>query len=195
MSDALTFTPWIRVLTDRGPAFLRDVRFPAILASLVLSAWCLFLDDVINNDGILYVRTAELISRGEWQAAIGSYKWFFYPLLMAIVGKLTGLSLELSAHVLNAGFTALTVVTFISLVRELGGSRSVVMAAAILVLLFPGLNEYRSFVIRDAGYIAFYTLALLLFVRNLKGPTWWLTTGWIATMVVATLFQIGRAHV
>lgn len=190
MNNGLAIAPSIKALTNRVPAFLRDVRFAAALASLVLSVWCVFLDDVINNDGILYVRTAELIGRGEWQAAIGTYKWFFYPLLMAVVSKLTGLGLELSAHVLNAGFTALTVVAFISLARELGGSRSVVMAAAILVLLYPGLNEYRSFVVRDAGYIAFYTLALLLFVRNLKAPTWRLTTGWIVTMVVATLFRI-----
>ncbi len=142
------------------------------MASLLLSVWCVFLDDVINNDGILYLRTAELIGRGEWQAAIESYKWFFYPLLIAIFGKLTGLGLELSAHVLNAGFTALTVAAFISLIRELGGSRSAVTAAVVLVLLFPGLNEYRSFVIRDAGFLAFYMLALLLFIKRPKMPSW-----------------------
>ena len=140
------------------------MRLAAALVSLLLSAWCIFLDDVINNDGILYLRTADLIGRGEWQTAVESYKWLFYPLLIAALDKLTGIGLELSAHVLNAGFTALTVAAFISLIRELGGSRSAITAAAVLVLLFPGLNEYRSFVIRDAGFLAFYMLALLLFM-------------------------------
>jgi len=37
-------------MQDKLRASLRDVRIPAAIISLVLSAWSVFLDDVVNND-------------------------------------------------------------------------------------------------------------------------------------------------
>lgn len=141
---------------------MRDVRTTAAIIGLFLSAWSVYLDDVVNTDGVLYLRTAPLLADGNWQAAFSLYKWPLYPLLIALVSLIPGLGVEYSAHVLNAALTALGVVIFLSLVRELGADRKTFIAAAIVILLFPGLNRYRAFVIRDAGYIAFYLLALLL---------------------------------
>ena len=162
----------------------------AALASIVLSAWCLFLDNVINSDGVVYLRTAELLSNGDWQTALSSYKWAFYSFLIAGVQLITGLSFEYSANALNAALTALAVAVFLSLVGELGADRKILIAAVVVVLLFPGLNRYRAFIIRDAGYIAFYLLALLLFIKDLKQPRPALRLGWLASIFVATLFRI-----
>lgn len=169
---------------------LRDIRISAALASLALSGWCLFLDHVVNSDGVLYLRAAELLTRGEWHAALLLYKWPFYAVLITVVHQLTGLSFEYAAYVLNAGLTALTVVMFISLVREAGGDSKVVIFAAVVVLLYPALNKYRSFVIRDAGYLAFYLWSLLLFIKDMKHPRWTRTLAWVGTMAVAALFRI-----
>jgi hypothetical protein len=167
-----------------------DVRIYAALGSLVLSAWCVFLDNVVNSDGVLYLRAAELLARGEWHAALLLYKWPFYAVLIALVHQLSGLSFEYAAYLLNAALTALTVVMFISLVREAGGDGKVVIFAAAVILLYPALNRYRSFVIRDTGYLAFYLASLLLFVKDMKDPKWTRTLSWIATMAVAALFRI-----
>ena len=167
-----------------------DIRVLAVLVSIILSAWAVFLDDVINNDGILYLQIAELLDRGEWQAAFQLYKWPFYPFLISLVAKVPGLDYEYAAHLLNAALTALAVVCFISLVRELGGEKTTVLAAAILVLLYPGINEYRSFIIRDTGYIGFYLLSLLFFFKSLKSQGWGYVASWVSSILIATLFRI-----
>lgn len=175
--------PWLRRV-------LGDVRVPAAIASILLSAWSVYLDDVINNDGILYLRAAEALKAGDWEAALALYKWPLYPFLIALVSLISGLGVEYAAHALNAALTVLAVVVFLSLVRELGADRKTLIAAAIVVLIYPGLNEYRAYVIRDAGYIAFYLLALLLFIKDLKGPRAALTLGWVVSIFAATLFRI-----
>lgn len=185
-----TVQPFVHTLNKSLAAALRDLRFSAAMVSLLLSAWCVYLDNVVNNDGILYLRGAELIADGDWQGAVALYKWPFYALLIAAVQPISGLNFEYTAHILNAIFAAITVVTFISIAREAGGDKKVMVAAAVVVLLYPGLNEYRSFVIRDAGYLAFYLLSLLLFIKDSKAPRAWLTAGWIVAILVASLFRI-----
>lgn len=177
-------------LTPRLRHALGDVRVLAALASLLLSAWSVYLDDVVNSDGVLYLRAAQVLQTGDWQAALALYKWPLYSSLIAALGVIPGLGVEYAAHALNAVFTALAVVAFIALVRELGGDRKTVIAAAVVVLAYPGLNEYRSFVIRDAGYLGFYLLALLLFVKEMKTPSLARRFGWAAAMLVASLFRI-----
>ncbi len=177
-------------MQDKLRASLRDVRIPAAIISLVLSAWSVFLDDVVNNDGVLYLRAADLLVHGEWDAAFNLYKWPFYSLLIAVTGQITGFSLEYSAHLLNAVLSALAVVCFISLVREVGGDSKTVLVAALVVLLYPGINEYRSFIGRDAGYIAFYLLSLLLLFKYVNSPRFGYAIGWPSLMFVAALFRI-----
>jgi hypothetical protein len=169
---------------------LRDVRTAAAIISLFFSAWSVYLDDVVNSDGVLYLWAAEALKAGDWQQALALYKWPLYSSLIALVSLISGLGVEYSAHVLNAALTALAVVVFLSLVRDLDADRKMLIAAAIIILLFPGLNRYRAFVIRDTGYIAFYLLALLLFIRDLKEPRPALRLGWVASIFVATLFRI-----
>jgi hypothetical protein len=169
---------------------LHDVRVYAALVSLLLSAWSIYTDDVINNDGILYVRVAELITHGEWNAAVSLYKWPFYSALIALTGVISGLALEPAAHVLNALLVVLAVVSFITLVQMLGGDRKTLTAAAAVVLLYPGLNEFRSYVIRDFGYVAFYLLALVFYFKTLNTTDWRLHAAWFTAAVIASLFRI-----
>ena len=44
-----------------------------VIVSVVLSIWSIAIDSGINNDGIEYVRAAELLSSGDWQAAFTVY--------------------------------------------------------------------------------------------------------------------------
>ena len=175
---------------DTLPVLLRDVRTYAALASLALSAWCVFIGNVLNNDGVLYLRAAELLTRGEWHAAVAIYKWPFYSALVALVHQLTGLSFEHAGYTLSAALTALTVVMFISLVREVGGNGKVVVFAAAVILLHHSLNTYRPYVLRDPGYLAFYLTSLLMFIKDLKQPKWSRTLAWVGAMAAAMLFRI-----
>ncbi len=165
----------------------------AAAVSLVLSAASVYMDDVINNDGVEYLRAAHAILEGDWRAAFLIYKWPFYSALIALVSALTGLAAELSAHLLNAALTALLVVAFIRLVAECGGGAGATFAAAFIILLLPAVNDYRAFVIRDPGYQSFYLVSIIYLLRFQRHRRWADAGAWFAAASVATLFRIEGA--
>ncbi len=169
---------------------LSDVRVSAVVASFVLSLWVVYLKQNINLDGILYMRAANMIIEGDWQGAHGLYSWLLYPSLIALVSKISGLGLEGGAHFLNACFSGLLSYVFISLVQEVGGSRKTILAAALLIVFYPEINEYSYKVIRGSGYWPFYLLSLLYFIRFLKAPSWRYAVLWNVSMIAAALFRI-----
>ncbi|MFH1673213.1 MAG: glycosyltransferase family 39 protein [Pseudomonadota bacterium] len=168
----------------------KDVRVVSVVISLMISIWAVYQDSVINGDGLLYVYSAAQISEGNWQQAFSIYNWPFYSWLISLTNQLLGFSLESSAHQLNAVLTALAVVAFINLVKELGGDKKILIAGAITILIYPTLNDYRNYIIRDAGYIAFYLASIWLFIRYIKYNNWSDAVGWGTSMTIATLFRI-----
>ncbi|MGH8728442.1 MAG: hypothetical protein ACREV9_09850 [Burkholderiales bacterium] len=160
----------------------------ALAASLALSALSVWQDIIINSDGVLYLEAARAFGESGVSDAFAIYRWPFYSWLIFLFAGASGIGLENSAHILDALFFALIVFAFIALVRQLGGGYEVLVAAAIVLLAYAKLNEYRSFVVRDAGFWAFYLAAILLFLRNFKHARAGL--GWAAAMLTATLFRI-----
>lgn len=146
----------------------RTITLAVLVVSLLLSAWGVWVDDVINNDGVEYVRAARLIETGDIAGSLKVFKWPAYPAVLALTSTVTGLSHEYSAHVANALFTAVLLLAFLAIVLELGADRRTFIAAAIVILLAPRINDWRPFVIRDPAYLAFYTLAMLYLFRQVK---------------------------
>ena len=170
-----------------------DIRIPAVVVSLLISLWVTWSTDVINNDGVLYLSAAKMISAGDWGAACGLPKlgcWLLFPSLIALFGKLTALSVENSAYLLDAALSGLMVFVFLTLVRDLGAGRRTLLIAAFIILLHPYLNESRADVIRDHGYWAFYLATVLFFMRYWKHPGWRYALLWAMAATVATLFRI-----
>jgi len=170
-----------------------DIRIPAVIVSLLISLWVAWSTDVINNDGVLYLSAAKMIAAGDWGAACGLPKldcWLLFPSLIAFFWKLTTLSLENSAYLLDAVLSGLMVFVFLTLVRDLGAGRRTLLIAAFIILLHPYLNESRADVIRDHGYWAFYLTTLLFFIRYWKSSEWRYALLWAMAATVATLFRI-----
>ncbi len=160
------------------------------MVSVLLSVWCVYIDPIVNNDGIQYFRVAERLLSGQWQEAIAIHHWPFYSMLIAATSKLTGLNVEISAHVVNTGLFVLLVAGFMAAVMELGGDRRVVVFAALVILLLPGLNKYRSYVIRDTGYLTFYIWSLVFLFRYWQNPNGRSILAWLICTVTAFLFRI-----
>lgn len=179
-------------MTFTTTRFLQRYRIEcvSVLASLALSIWLISLYGVINIDGVLYLASAEAFIKGDWREAFDIYRWPLYAMLIAGTHQLLGLSLEASAYVLNTLCYAILVVAYIALVRTLGASRRTLWFAALFILLLPSLNDYRTFVIRDIGFWAFYLSGLLAFFRFQLRPSLGLALAWGSAMVVATLFRI-----
>ena len=137
-------------LTSDQPAesrFVVAVLVVCTIVSVLLSLWCIHIDHVINNDGIEYIRTAERLADSDWAGAIAAYKWPFYPLLMLLVSKITGVSYMVSGHILNTLFFTGAVLLFVLTVRAFGGdSKRLTVLAAFVALTHPTFNEYLSLI-------------------------------------------------
>jgi len=162
----------------------------AAAASFLLTLWALHLDPVINVDGILYVEAADYFARGQWTAGFAVYKWPFYSFVIGTVSALTGIATGQSAYLVNACLYALTVLGFVAFVKVLGGGNRLLWLAAVVALLHPVLNEFRSFVIRDVGYWACYLWSLAFFLAYVRHGRPYLLAAGAAVAFAAFLFRI-----
>lgn len=162
----------------------------AIIGSLVFSFVALSYQQPFNVDGIKYLDTATAFLQGGIHAAISSYGWPFYSVLIALTSKFTSLSLENSAFLLNAALNTLTILTFIFLVKALGGNRPTQFFGAVVILIYPFLNHDRDNILRDFGYYAFGLISLLFFIRFLQHRNWRFAIYWGMSTLVAALFRI-----
>jgi hypothetical protein len=178
------------VLRSIAACLTDNIRLVTVLLSLLISAGCIYTHTILNNDGIRYIHTAQRLLAGDWHGAYTLYPWLFYPWLIALISQFSGLGLEASAQVLDALLSALMVWVFVTLVREFGGDRQVLVIAAFVILFHPYLNENRAELLRDHGYQAFYLLGVLCFVCHYRRPSRQRAVSWGVAMTTAMLFRI-----
>ncbi|MDL1962974.1 MAG: hypothetical protein LWW98_01335 [Deltaproteobacteria bacterium] len=165
------------------------IRQIAAILSLITLFIAVNTQNPINNDGILYLQTADAFANNGWQEAMEYYNWPFYSILIAWLSQIAHFSFENSAYVLNAVFLVIIVISFISLVEELGGSRVVQFIGALIILSHPQLNHYQHYIVRGFGYWAFSLSALLYFIRFYKYLKWRYALGWGIFISIAILFR------
>ena len=142
--------------------------FIAISVSLLLSFWAINADDILNNDGVEYLKSSRAMLQGDWAVAIETYKWPFYSALIALVSSISGLTLTASAHTVNAVAYVWLMLAFVAMVQLLGGKRSTLWFALLVILAFPMLNKYRPYLIRDPAFLALFLSACYYFFLYLK---------------------------
>ncbi len=165
-----------------------DIRLLTVLASLALSGFAVAFASIPNDDAYTYIRTAEIFLEHGVGAAISHYTWAGYPILIALV-SLLGLSLFTSAYVLNAIFFAILAYAFISILRHLDDSNRIAWLAALTVLAYPELNEYRDMVLRDVGFWAMLLLALWRFMVFVDTRQFSHSVFFVLAMIGAMLFR------
>lgn len=147
------------------------IRTVTLLGSILLSVLAILLNELPNSDAYTYIRTAEIAINQGMGAAFAHYQWAQFPLMMAALHKLTGISLIGAANLINAALFALLSLSFVNIVAAITPSRRTIWLAAVCILLYPHLNEFRSYVIRDIGYLAFSLLAvyyLIVYATSLR---------------------------
>lgn len=165
-----------------------DYRLVAAL-SLLLSAWLIAIDPLINRDAIIYLRTADAYLQDGFIASQSLYGRPLISICFATIHQLTGLPLVSAGLLLNTLFYLVFNVSFVATVHTLGGDRRIQWFAAIVVLTHPILNDHRSSIMRDPAYWALLILAfreLLLYIRS---PGLRHRLGWAACILLATLFR------
>lgn len=168
----------------------RRIELVSVCMSVVLSIWLINLDSVINDDGVLYLKSAEALAQRDWKGAVDIYQWPFYAMLIAIVHQFTSLDFDVSAYLLSTIFYAALVWIFLTIVRALGAGPRALWLAAIFILVLPSLNLHRNAVIRDVGFWMLYLAGILAMLRFQYEPKLRRALIWGGAMVVATMFRI-----
>lgn len=170
----------------------RFIYLFAIFASLILSLWIDYRETVINPDAICYLLTAQSVSTGLQQAMhlCGQAHWPFYPMLIYSLVQVSHVSYLAAAYALNAIFTLFSVILFILIIKELGGSRRVLWFAAFVILLSHEFNSVRQYIVRDHGFWAFYLSSFYFLLRYFRSSTWMNALAWNVSLLTATLFRI-----
>lgn len=161
-----------------------------VIANILLSVWCLWLDPVINFDGVTYITIAELFLQGEFLEALNYYSWPFYSLFVAATAKMFMLSAETAALVFNTLMAISLTLAFVSIVGQLSNhNRRIVFIAAVVILLFPSISKYRAFVIRDFGYLSCYLWSLYFLLRYCSSFSKNHLAAWLIFAGLSSLFR------
>ena len=161
-----------------------------LLANFALSAWCLHLDPVINNDGITYLNLAQMMLNGQWAEAFEAYSWPYYAVFIAATAKITFLGVEDAAFLLNTLLATSLTLAFVCIVAELSNNNSrIILIAMLVILLFPSITKYRSFIIRDFGYLSCYLWSLYFIFKFCSTLNKNHLIGWLSFAVLSCLFR------
>lgn len=145
----------------------------------------------INVDAVLYLEMAKRFAADNYQGALQLYNWPLFPWLMAMTHKMTGLSVQYAAHLLEASFFGITTWSFLTLAREGGGNRTTLVSAAILLFSAPYLvGDVLPMIMRDQGFWAFYLLSLLFFFRFYEKQKFTDALIWQIAAILAVLFRV-----
>jgi hypothetical protein len=113
---------------------------------------------LITNDGILYVRLAKLISKGEFGAAFSISFFNLYPFVIALFQKIFN-EWELSGQLVSMVFGSLTLIPLYFLTKSLF-SRTAAMVSSVLFVFHPHLVRFSAEVIRGPIFWFFFVMAL-----------------------------------
>jgi hypothetical protein len=168
----------------------------AMLISVFLSCWLSLHENIINPDGICYLQSAADISVAGLKAAsqlCDQAKWPFYSVLIHSVAHGTHLTYLASAYLLDGALSIASVLSFIYLVRLLGGTLRTLWLAAFVILFAHEFDSIREYIVRDHGFWAFYLIAMIFLIEYFRQPRILVALLWSASMVTATLFRIEGA--
>jgi len=140
------------------------------IASLLLSLISLAGLVGPNRDGMLYVETANIFNEEGLAAAKANFDPVFFPVLISLFSRVSGLETELAGYVLNALLLAGACASAVALTRKLFPEATGFAILATLAL--PALNEYRFDLIRENGYWFLCLLALVAALRWRESPSW-----------------------
>lgn len=168
----------------------RTVFLLAVIASALISVWCASTDNVVDSDTVINLQAARQLAQGELGTALSLHQWPFFAASIGLLSTISGAQVEVSLYVINAVLATLVVVSFMAVTREFGGDRTTLAIAALVVLLFPEINHQRTSATGDLGYLAFYLLALLVFIRYSQQPSIRCAVGSLIALGISSLFRL-----
>jgi hypothetical protein len=166
-----------------------DIRYLAVTASLLISFLMRVFPSSLNDDSYVYIRTAQIFLDQGIEAAVSHYSWPVFSILIALVSKI-GLNLFSSAFLISSLFFALLTFALLSIVKVIDSDRTTLAVAAVCILVFPELNEYRSMIIRDVAFWSLLSFSLWQLLLYTKYQLLTHCIGFSASLILATAFRV-----
>jgi hypothetical protein len=162
------------------------------LLGLIISCQVIYIQHGwINDDSVLYFEMARLFSVGEWKHGIELFDWPFYPALISIASKLSHLSIQSSAQLLDVIFFSVTTYSFINLIRLAGGNKASIISGTFLLLSSSYIvGDVLPMLLRDQGFWAMYLTSLVYFIRFYRAQKLSDALLWQVCAILAVLFRI-----
>ncbi len=160
------------------------------LVSIVASLIVYSHRQPFNTDGLIYLNTAQAYLSGGLHAAMHSFKWPFYSILIALFSKFTTLTLLSSTYVLNTLLDAVTVVAFLLLLRQIGATQRQQLIGLLVILCFSQYIHIYGYIVRGHGYYACYLLAIWSLIRFFDTENYFYAIAWGVLSIAAALFRI-----
>ncbi len=156
------------MLDKKGFFDQRFIIFILFLVALGVRLFALKQNYVIANDGILYIKMAQLYSAGEYHHELfRNYAYYsFFPLLILPFYKVFG-DWGLAGQLVSTLCGALTAIPFYLLARRIFDEK-IALWGTIFYALCPLLVQYSAEVLRNIPFIFFYTTALWWGYKGIK---------------------------
>lgn len=178
------------MITKLNKLSYRQLLLLTGIISVLFSLLKLSSPDPLMVDGIVFLKAGQAFLASGWQASTQTYPWPFFSIFVSYISHYTGLNLLSTFHIIITFLQAMIAICFIALVKKLGGNTLEQRLAAIVILLYPFINNTRAFVTRDFGYWAFGLLAVIFLIEFMRHDKWRTALYWGIAMLTATLFRI-----
>jgi len=160
--------------------------------SILLAAWIQYIQHGwINPDTVLYFQSAKLFTEGDWQGAVQVFNWPLYAICIAVVHKITSLSIHTSAQLLSIIFFGITTASFLKIIELAGGTVRTMFAGALVLFSSQYIvGDVLEMLLRDQGFWAFYLTSLVFFIQFYQSKSYTNALLWQVCAMIATLFRI-----
>ncbi len=165
---------------------------PLFVVLLMISAIWIVFDQhgKINNDGVLYLRQANLFALGDVEAAKALYPWPFFGFIIAKLHQLTNISLQECAQIINIFAFTIAGYFFLKTLSLLSKDYLVLLSGFLtLITSIPILDDYMPMLMRDNGMWAGFMAGLYFYLRWYQNPTYMDATLMQFSFLIGALFR------
>lgn len=162
----------------------------AFITSLLLSLIALYFHPILGRDSALYIDVASTFVLEGFANPTSRFDWPWLPLIIALVHKVTGLSVTGSGYLLMAGLMAGTC-ALITRATQLFNPAAAWWGCLVSVSL-PAFNAYRDAILREPGFWMFSALSLVTVGLWAKTPyhRWPYLMASVSAIVLAMMFRL-----
>lgn len=165
-----------------------------VVASFAISLVSIHFSPILNRDGMMYIRLAELIGQGDVDEAVALFDWPFFSGLLFFLEKISPVSILAVAYGVSLFFAAMVSVMLVLLMQRVSPEQNI-WWAVLIALSFPVTNEYRPDVLRDWPAWSFMLMSVWAYLRYVDRPVWSSAVTFSFSLVLAALFRLESAIV